>query len=51
MFPKHISNGSPVRISDPQIGGNTVVGLGGGTRSTLNDMLKLAMAWLVTTDQ
>ena len=43
-----LSNRSPVRIGDPQIGDNTVAGPGGGARSTLNDMLKLAKAWLVT---
>jgi hypothetical protein len=39
-----LSNGSYVRTGDPQIDDNTVARLNGGTRSTLNDMLKLAMA-------
>ena len=41
-----LSNRSPVRISDPQIGDNTLAGANGGVRSTLHDMLKLTQAWL-----
>ena len=41
-----LSNGTPVRIGEPQIGDDTVAGPNGGVRSTLNDMLKLTKAWL-----
>ena len=52
VFKAHgsLSNGLTVSIGDPQIGDNTVSGSGGSARSTLNAMLKLAKAWLVTTD-
>ena len=45
-----LSNESPVRIGVPRIGDNTVAGPSGSARSTLNDMLKLAKASLVSTD-
>ncbi|KAG4415579.1 hypothetical protein IFR04_011299 [Cadophora malorum] len=41
-----LSNGSPVRIGDSQIGDNTIAGAGGGVRSCLTDMLKLMKVWL-----
>ena len=46
-----LSNGTPIRIGDAQIGDDTVAGAAGGVRSCLNDMLKLMKAWLVAADQ
>jgi CubicO group peptidase (beta-lactamase class C family) len=41
-----LSNATPIPIGQGQIGDNTVAGAAGGVRSTLNDMLKLAQAWM-----
>ena len=41
-----LSNGSPVRIGDAQIGDNTFAGAAAGVRSTLKDVLCLANVWL-----
>lgn len=43
-----LSNGTPVRIGDAQVGDNTVAGAAGGVRSSLNDILKLMKVWLKT---
>ncbi len=43
-----LSNGTPVRIGDAQIGDNTVAGAAGGVRSCLRDMLTLMKVWLAT---